>query len=140
MAVIRPPLVYGSGAKGNLESLKKLMQNAPILPLLYPHNRRSVVSIANLMAQTKAVLDQKFVGTIVPQDSNHVSLSDFLLATRAQLPSRFPLLLPCPRWVVHLIKALKPNLANRMFGSLAFKQGEDLRKGDFTFHTHFNLN
>lgn len=140
VAVIRPPLVYGRGVKGNLENLKKLMQNAPILPLLYPHNRRSVVSIANLMEQTKAVLDQKFVGTIVPQDSNHVSLSDFLVAIKEHQKETAPLLLACPRLFVWALKAFKPNLAKRLFGSLAFKQGEDLRAGEYTFQTHFNLN
>ena len=46
---IRPPLVYGPGVGGNLERLMKLVRTGVPLPLAAITNRRSMVSIGNLV-------------------------------------------------------------------------------------------
>ena len=43
IAVIRPPLVYGPGAKGNLLSLMRLIEKHSLLPLGGINNQRSMV-------------------------------------------------------------------------------------------------
>ena len=50
VVVIRPPLVYGPGAKGNLELLERMVRRQLPLPIgLLDGNRRSLVSLANLV-------------------------------------------------------------------------------------------
>jgi len=48
VVVIRPPLVYGSGASANFRQLVRWVSRGVPLPLAGVHNRRSVVSIDNL--------------------------------------------------------------------------------------------
>ncbi|MGA7981018.1 MAG: SDR family oxidoreductase [Chromatiaceae bacterium] len=48
VVVIRPPLVYGSGVKGNFFRLLKLVNKGIPLPLASVQNRRSLVSVWNL--------------------------------------------------------------------------------------------
>lgn len=48
LVIVRPPLVYGPNAKGNLEKLVKITNTGIPLPLGAIHNRRSIVGLANL--------------------------------------------------------------------------------------------
>jgi nucleoside-diphosphate-sugar epimerase len=48
LVVVRPPLVYGPGAKGNFLRLMKLVQWGMPLPLRSVDNRRSFVGVTNL--------------------------------------------------------------------------------------------
>ena len=59
VGIIRPPMVYGKGVKGNMESLIKLVKLLPILPFNYDKNRRSLVNIENLMYLTTLVIDKE---------------------------------------------------------------------------------
>ena len=47
--VVRPPLVYGPGAKGNFGRLVRLVARCLPLPFAGLHNRRSMVSVVNLV-------------------------------------------------------------------------------------------
>ena len=49
VVIIRPPLVYGKGVKGNFEKLLKLTALPIPLPLGSIKNRRSLVSVENLV-------------------------------------------------------------------------------------------
>ena len=49
VVIIRPPLVYGKGVKGNFEKLLKLTTRQFPLPLGSINNKRSLVSIENLV-------------------------------------------------------------------------------------------
>jgi nucleoside-diphosphate-sugar epimerase len=48
VVIIRPPLIYGSGVKGNLKSLSAAIEAGIPLPLGAIRNRRDLVSIYNL--------------------------------------------------------------------------------------------
>ncbi len=47
--VLRPPLVYGAGARGNILSLLKICEKAPPLPFAAIANRRSMIYLGNLV-------------------------------------------------------------------------------------------
>ena len=49
VVVVRLPLVYGYGAKGNLERLIKLVKSGILLPLGLVKNQRSMIGIDNLV-------------------------------------------------------------------------------------------
>jgi nucleoside-diphosphate-sugar epimerase len=48
LAVLRPPLVIGAGVKGNLATLRRLLERGLPLPLARIDNRRSLVSLDRL--------------------------------------------------------------------------------------------
>lgn len=56
VTVLRPPLVYGPGAPGNLERLMAALARGLPLPLAAVRNQRSLVGVANLASAIAAVL------------------------------------------------------------------------------------
>lgn len=59
VTVLRPPLVYGPGVKGNFRWLIGLVDRGLPLPLgCCTHNRRSLIGLGNLVDAIRAVLDQ----------------------------------------------------------------------------------
>lgn len=55
--ILRLPMVYGRGAKGNFRRLVDAVARGAWLPLASIDNRRSLLSLANLMAALDAALD-----------------------------------------------------------------------------------
>ena len=49
VVIIRPVLVYGAGAPGNFGKLVKLVQKTPFLPFALCRNKRSFISVDNLV-------------------------------------------------------------------------------------------
>lgn len=62
VAIIRPPMVYGKGVKGNME---KLIKFSPILPFKYDKNKRSLVNIDNLLYLTYLVINKQAKGIFI---------------------------------------------------------------------------
>lgn len=63
LVVIRPPLVYGSGASANFRQLVRLVDRGIPLPLAGVKNRRSIVSVDNLasfIVRCLGPIDQTF--------------------------------------------------------------------------------
>jgi len=57
-AIVRPPLVYGPGVKGNFLRLLRFAERGIPLPLGCTHNARSMVFVGNLTSAIAALLDQ----------------------------------------------------------------------------------
>ncbi|HAU29381.1 MAG TPA: NAD-dependent dehydratase [Rhodospirillaceae bacterium] len=56
--ILRPPLVYGPGVKGNFRTLMQVIRKGIPLPLGSVHNRRSLVYVGNLAAAVLAAVEQ----------------------------------------------------------------------------------
>jgi nucleoside-diphosphate-sugar epimerase len=54
--ILRPPLIYGPGAKGNLAGLARLIKRGIPLPVGGIDNRRSFLGLGNLVAAIEAAL------------------------------------------------------------------------------------
>jgi UDP-glucose 4-epimerase len=97
VTVLRPVLVYGRGVKGNLHALARLAALPLPLPFGAFTNRRSLLSIDNLVAAIAFVLrDPRSSGaTYIVSDPEPVSLGEIVKALRAGL-GRPPGLLNVP--------------------------------------------
>lgn len=69
VAIIRPPMIYGPGNKGNLPRLAWLAQKTPIFPAW--HNKRSMLHVYNLAEFIKQVIVRKMGGTFFPQNKEY---------------------------------------------------------------------
>ena len=95
ITVIRPPLVYGSGAKGNFALLVKVVKRGIPLPFAAINNHRAFVSVDNL---TSFILRRLSVpggsfDTFLVADQEQVSTPEFVtrLANAAKVkPRLFP--------------------------------------------------
>jgi nucleoside-diphosphate-sugar epimerase len=128
--IIRPPLIYGRGAKGNFEQLVRLSAKAWPLPLGAVRNSRSMIAIDNLTDLITIVLDHPAaVGQIfMASDRDDISTPD-LIARLARLQGRRAWLPAVPPSLLRAMFGLArlSGLADRLTGSLRV-DGETTRR------------
>ncbi|RUO30016.1 UDP-glucose 4-epimerase [Aliidiomarina sedimenti] len=121
LVIVRPPLVYGRGVKGNFRSLMKLADRNIPLPFKSVSNRRSLVSVDNLvdLIVTCVKYPSSLNETFLVSDDHDVSTKE-LLETLTQAYGKKPRLLPFPVSVMRVIAGLlgKKPVADRLFGNL----------------------
>jgi nucleoside-diphosphate-sugar epimerase len=95
--VLRPPLVYGAGVKGNFLRLLRLLARGVPLPLASVRNRRSLIYLGNLVDAILTALraPQAAGRTYLVSDADPLSTPD-LLRHLARALGREARLLPCP--------------------------------------------
>lgn len=76
IAVLRPPMIYGKGSKGNYPVLSKLAQKSPIFPGI--NNKRSMLYIDNLCEFVRVVIDKQAEGVFFPQNAQLVNTSNMV--------------------------------------------------------------
>lgn len=124
VVIVRPPLVYGPGVKGNFASMINWVKKGVPLPLGAIHNLRSLVALDNLvdfivLCGDREKSPQAANQVFLISDGEDVSTSDLLrkVAKAFGLKSR---LLPVPVGLMKFVaKALgKGAIADRLFGNL----------------------
>jgi nucleoside-diphosphate-sugar epimerase len=107
LVVLRPPLVYGPGAKGNFARLVRLVQRGIPLPLGSVRNKRSLVFVDNLADAIMRALDHPAAAgrTYIVSDGEDVSTPD-LIARLAAALGRQPRLFAVPPALLRLGGAL----------------------------------
>jgi len=104
IVIIRPPLVYGQGVKGNFKRLSRLVELGIPLPFASIKNKRSLISIENLVQLlSKAIIDPTVANqTLLVSDSKDLSAPQLIkkIAKSIGKPTR---LFPFP---VKLLKIL----------------------------------
>lgn len=66
VCILRPPMIYGPGSKGNFPRLIKLAAKTPIFPEF--HNKRSMLYIDNLAEFVLQAINRQLSGTFYPQN------------------------------------------------------------------------
>lgn len=116
ISIIRTPVVYGPGVKGNIKRLIKLIEKAPILPFGAINNQRSMVYVGNLCAMINAIIEQKKSGIFLASDDKNTSTTE-LIQTIATAMNRKIVLLTIPGFK-QLLQVLKPVFYQRLYGNL----------------------
>jgi nucleoside-diphosphate-sugar epimerase len=138
--IIRPPLVYGSEAKGNLAKLSALAGRGIPLPLRSIRNRRSILHVGNLA--------DAIVAALTAQGANHriLTLCDTTLSTPELLRHlafthrRHVRLFPFPVGLMSLAGRILGVGAQveRLCGSLELDASESLTALGWTFRYKFH--
>ncbi|GGY76490.1 UDP-glucose 4-epimerase [Marinobacter zhanjiangensis] len=121
VVIVRPPLVYGPGVKGNFRSLLKLARLPIPLPFGVIENRRSLVYLENLVDFIVCVAQhpQAANETFLVSDGKDMSTTQLLRVLRRSTGSA-AMLLPVPVvcfWWAGALLGKKP-LVQRLCGSL----------------------
>ncbi len=74
VCILRPPMVYGDGCRGNYQTIVKLVKKFPVFPRV--NNKRSLVHINNLIVFIKNAIDGDYEGLHFPQNSEYVRTID----------------------------------------------------------------
>jgi len=108
LTILRPPLVYGPGVKGNFLALMEVVNRGWPLPLASIRNRRSLVYLGNLVDAIVCCLETpKAVGrTYFVCDGPPVSTPDLVKAI-ARLLGRPIRLLPFPPLLLDMVLPLR---------------------------------
>lgn len=121
VVVLRPPLVYGPGVKGNFLRLMQAIDKRRPLPLGGIQNQRSLIYLGNLVDAIRLCLTHpKAAGkAFLVSDGDDVSTPELVRRIAASLGRR-PLLLPLPvspmRWAGRVLG--KQAAVDRLLGSL----------------------
>jgi UDP-glucose 4-epimerase len=121
LVIIRPPLVYGSGAPGNFGSLVNWIRRGLPLPLGAIYNQRSLISIDNLVDLIVTCISHPAAAnqTFLVSDGVDVSTSELIrrMGHAMGYPAR---LIPLPVFWLKLTAALigKSEMVHRLCGSL----------------------
>ena len=121
VVIIRPPLVYGPGAPGNLDRLIRALHRGLPLPFGAVHNQRSLVALGNLVNLIETCLDHPAAAnqTFLASDGEDISTTALLkhLAAALGKPAR---LIPVPVALLNAAARLvgKPEIVQQLCGSL----------------------
>lgn len=74
VTMLRPPMVYGKGCRGNFQLLLKLVEKSPVFPAV--QNQRSMISVQNLCAFVHLVIERRLSGVYFPQNREYVNTTD----------------------------------------------------------------
>ncbi|MCL2202563.1 MAG: NAD-dependent epimerase/dehydratase family protein [Defluviitaleaceae bacterium] len=117
LSIVRPPMVYGQGCKGNFPRLVKWARRAPFFPD-YP-NQRSMIYIDNLCAFFCEIINNKKSGILLPQNTAYVNTVEMVkhINPKVQLIKTFN---PLIKLFINRV-----NILNKLFGDLYY-----IKKGD----------
>jgi nucleoside-diphosphate-sugar epimerase len=121
IVVIRAPLVYGPGVKGNFLRLLDLVYRKTPLPFAKINNLRSFVSIDNLTELIIRCIDHPKAAEkiFLASDNEDVSTPDLIIKL-SKFMNKTPRLFPIPVWILQLMGQLsgKSLEVERLTGSL----------------------
>ena len=128
VTIIRPPLVYGPGVKGNFASLIKWLKRPVVLPFgAATKNRRSLVALDNLIDLILTCVNHPKAAneTFLVSDGEDLSTAELLQRIGKIMKRRIVLLSIPVELLVFIARLLgKKAVAQRLFGSLQVDIGK----------------
>lgn len=118
VVILRPPMIYGPGSKGNYPVLSKLARKLPLFPVV--RNQRSMLYIGNLMEFIRLMIENEEQGIFWPQNREYSNTTE-LVRLIAEAHGRKILLVPGFGWALKLMSYIT-GLINKAFGSLCYEQ------------------
>ena len=132
VVILRPPMIYGKGSKGNYPQLSKFAQKLPIFP--YIKNERSMLYIGNLTEFVKLMIDNNESGIFYPQNAEYVVTSEMVQVIAQAHGKKIRLV----KGTTVPLKAMShvTGLVNKAFGNLSYDMSmseykENYRKFSF---------
>ena len=116
VVVLRPPMIYGKGSKGNYPILAKLARKAPIFP--YVKNARSALYVGNLVEFVRLMIVNNESGVFHPQNEEYYNTSE-LVKLIAEANKRRVRLIKGFGWVLRILRLSTP-LVDKAFGSFCY--------------------
>lgn len=115
VAIIRSPMVYGEGCKGNFPKLVSLSKWTPIFPEFT--NKRSMIYIDNLSIFLKNIIDMHAVGVFYPQNKEYINTSE-MVKIISDIHKKPLLTIKSFNWLIR--KNMNKRIVNKVFGNLFY--------------------
>ena len=116
VAILRPPMIYGKGCKGNYQSLRKFALKSPIFPNYT--NKRSMLFVDNLSEFVHQVITNQMEGIFFPQNKEYVNTKE-MVEEIAKIHGK-------KIWFTKIfnlfIKNIQKGIVSKVFGDLTYEQ------------------
>lgn len=132
VTVLRPPMIYGKGSKGNYRILAKIAKTMPVFPDV--NNERSMLYIENLCEFLFQVMIGNKGGVFWPQNAEYSKTSEVVRLIAAANGHKISVS-KFWNWSVGLSSKIPGrigSLTNKAFGSLAYDQSMSQYDFDYT--------
>ena len=130
VSIVRPPVVYGPGVKGNILRLMDAVIKGKTLPLGNTGNKRTIVFLDNLIELIHRVIDKRESGIFIPADEQPVS-TDELIRIMSEQAGKKVKLVTIPGAFRNMMRSVKPGLHKRLFGSFVLDTKSTNRRLEF---------
>jgi UDP-glucose 4-epimerase len=121
VTVVRPPLIYGAGARGNFRLLVRAVKLGVPLPFASIHNRRAFLGVQNLASFIANRLSGASLNfdTFLLADDEQVSTPEFIRRI-AKAADRTARLVPMPEPALRLLLTMsgRPEARDSLIGSM----------------------
>lgn len=128
IAIVRPPMIYGKGSKGNYPKLAKAAQILPVFPDI--DNERSMLHVDNLSEFLRLVIDNEDRGLFFPQNKEYVKTSE-MVRIIAEVYGKKIRLVKVFNPVLKMMSG-KVSIVNKAFGNLVYSQSMSSYKENYT--------
>lgn len=127
IVILRPPMIYGKGSKGNYPKLSKAAQILPIFPDI--ENERSMLHIDNLCEFIRLMIDNEERGLFFPQNEEYVKTSE-MVRMIAEAHGRKIRLTKVFNPIIKMMYGI--NVVNKVFGNLVYENSMSVyKKGEY---------
>ena len=116
VVILRPPMIYGKGSRGNYPLLSKLAMKVPIFP--YVSNQRSMLYVENLCEFVRLMIENEEKGTFWPQNSEYSNTGE-LVREIARAHGKKIVLVRGTAWALKILSHMT-GLVNKAFGNLSY--------------------
>lgn len=116
VAILRPPMVYGKGCRGNYQRLSAMVKKLPCFPRA--DNRRSMLYIGNLCMFLQKLAESGRGGLFFPQNKYYVSTDE--LARQIAMSHGKRLWQPAGFCWLFCLLAPRVGVVGKVFGSLTY--------------------
>lgn len=131
IVLLRPPMIYGKGSKGNYLRLARMARKIPIFPDIF--NERSMLYIENLCEFIKAMIDNEESGLYFPQNKEYVNTSE-LVKTIADIHGKRIKMTRLFNPILKLMFGI--GIVNKAFGNLVYEKSmSDYNKVHYQIRT-----
>lgn len=118
VCILRPPMIYGKGSKGNFPQLEKFARKLKIFP--YVKNERSMLYIGNLVEFVRLMIENEEEGIFWPQNGEYSNTSELVKMIAAAKGKKVHLLKGF-EWLLKIL-SIFTGLINKAFGNLSYEQ------------------
>ena len=115
VVVLRPPMIYGKGSKGNYPKLAKLAKITPVFPDY--NNKRSMLHIENLAEFIRLIILNKDKGIFWPQNPEYTKTSE-MVRYIAEVNNKKIYLIKIMNPIINLVN--NHAIVNKVFGNLYY--------------------
>lgn len=131
VCVLRCPMIYGKGCKGNYPVLSKIARHVPVFPKV--KNKRSMLYVKNFAEFVRLMIENDESGMFWPQNGEYSQTSE-LVKMIAEAHGRKIILVPlCEKPLKVLAKF--SGLVNKAFSSLAYDMSLSDYKENYRLYT-----